>query len=215
MLRIILLSLISIISSFSYADCSCNTYAVIDFSYKQDNGDVKRDTFLGNWWALGRATFQDIYSSNKNENEKIKNLSLESQLELRLNPNSSKDNYPNIYLSKDYLRSVDIGFTPNVKTSRGSDLSFGFASVKDRYRIPSRRESLGDILEIHDLKVGCFHQVEVVPIEIFGVLKNNSPGKIKYIPDIHAVGEEYYKFGYELENEYINVKFKVPAKNCS
>ncbi|CCK76364.1 hypothetical protein OLEAN_C21880 [Oleispira antarctica RB-8] len=210
----ILTILLLVLSFDSYADCSCETYAIIDISFKdRSSNTITRNEYFTRWWSLSRAMHADVYSRDPIENKKIAGLSVEQQLSLELNPVEAKSKYPNILLRKSKFVKIDISHTPKIKGVRGENVSFDFKRHKEII-LQDKYDSLGEVVEIHSLKVGCEHKIPTVSDEEFKILRDRIPDKVKFLPDLYGFGNGEYKFGYELKDEYLNRIFHLPASGC-
>jgi hypothetical protein len=206
--------LLLFLSFDSYADCSCETYAIIDVSFKDKSSNtIRRNVYFTRWWSLSRAIHEDVYSRDPIENKEIAELSIEQQLSLELNPEEAKTKYPGILLRKFKFMNIDVAHTPKIKDINGQDISFDFMRHKEII-YQSKYDSLGEVVEVHSLKVGCEHKIPAVSDEEFKILRDRIPNKVKFLPDLHGFGNGEYKFGYELKDEYLNRIFNLPASGC-
>ncbi|MFT4764375.1 MAG: hypothetical protein ACI9OH_001469 [Oleispira sp.] len=195
MKQVIFLIFSILLSISSFADCGCEDQAIIELSYMSETDQKRRETFVTYWWPINYS--KQPYSHDAIENEKIKGMSLEQQLNYRLKNNASRLNFKWKLLSK-----IEVLETPIIKTELDGDLSFKFAKQTQVVK----PESIKEIVKIHSLSVGCQARYDYPKSDILNLLLNKNPDKIKKIIDDY--GYEHYKLGYELTDEYHNYEFR-------
>ncbi len=181
------------------ADCGCEDQALLDVSYIGVGSQMETRSILsGYWWPIEYN--ENAYAYNDPaENQRIKNLSQEAQLMLRLNP-------VNKLQQRDFkwggFTVANVYQTPSIQTKLGGKLTFEFLTYS--HRLTSK--DIKSIVKIHGLTVGCDAWPRHVEKSMVDLLLNAVPNKVKKYMD--AGGFEHYKLGYELENEYLNFEFR-------
>ncbi len=181
------------------ADCGCEDKALLDVSYiRTDSQEKTRSTLSGYWWPIEYNENTYAYDDQA-ENQRIKNLSQEAQLMLRLNP-------VNRYQQRDHkwggFTVANVYKTPSIQTKLDGKLAFEFLTYS--HRVTSN--DVKSIIKVHQLTVGCDAWPRLVEKSQVDLLLHTKPNKVKKYID--SGGFEHYKLGYELENEYLNFEFR-------
>lgn len=181
-----------------FSDCGCEGNAYFHMEYiDATSNKTKSVNVVGQWWRKSYGPNDTyIYSNDKKKNARIEPLSNETKTMYFLN-----DNPYSSYVI------VEESLTPEINTKTNGKVRFRFVEAKENIS----PKNILRVLKIDNLVVGCAAIPNRVSSPDSKFLKNMIPSKVKETYEGNT--DSYmYKLGYELEDEYINMRVSYGYK---
>lgn len=165
------------------ADCGCESNVYMDISYIDifSNEEKKSMAFAHNWWNL------DSINNEVGDSLEEKTLSF---------MNKKSPRYPVLFIVKE-------GETKPIKTKSNGTISFKFIVRNGSLK----KESIKKITKINILDTGCRSIPRVIERKYFELISNNTPLKVKEDYSTDGNNSLFYKLGFELPDEVVNINF--------